>query len=48
VDDRPHYTANGMTDFRSLFLIAAGVALAATVTLALFFHPPALKQSAQT
>ena len=43
-----HYTAGGVTDFRSLFLIAAGVALAATVSLGLFFHPPALKQSAQT
>jgi nucleoside transporter len=35
------YTANGATDFRTLFVIAAGVALAATITLALFFHPPA-------
>jgi nucleoside transporter len=42
------YTAGGLVDFRSLFLIAAGVALAATVALALFFHPPALKQPAQT
>jgi MFS family permease len=42
------YTAKGITDFRSLFLIAAGVALAATVALGLFFHPPALKQAAQT
>jgi nucleoside transporter len=42
------YTAHGITDFRSLFLIAAGLALAATVALGLFFHPPALKQPAQT
>ncbi len=35
------YTANGVTDFQTLFLIAGGVALAATITLALFFHPPA-------
>jgi nucleoside transporter len=36
--------AAGLTDFRFLFLMSAGVALAATVALALFFHPPALKQ----
>jgi nucleoside transporter len=42
------YTVGGAPDFRSLFLIAAGVSLAATVSLALFFHPPALKQTAQT
>jgi len=36
-----HYTAQGTTDFRTLFVIAGGVALAATITLALFFHPPA-------
>jgi nucleoside transporter len=38
------FTTKGVTDFRSLFLIAAGVALAATVALGLFFHPPDLKQ----
>jgi MFS family permease len=42
------YTARGVTDFRSLFLIAAAVALAATITLALFFHPPAQERSTQT
>jgi nucleoside transporter len=42
------FTAGGTTDFRTLFLISAGVALAATTALALFFHPPTLKQSAQT
>jgi nucleoside transporter len=42
------YTAGKVTDFRSLFLIAAGVAVAATATLALFFHPPPLKPSAST
>ncbi len=36
------YTANGVTDFRTLFVFAGGVALAAAVTLALFFHPPAV------
>jgi nucleoside transporter len=35
------YTANGVTDFRTLFLIGAGVALAGAIALALFFHPPA-------
>jgi nucleoside transporter len=40
--------SEGVTDFRTLFLIAGGVAVAATLTLALFFHPPALKQAAQT
>jgi hypothetical protein len=42
------YTAGGITDFRSLFLMSAGVALAATIVLGLFFHPPALKQTAQS
>jgi nucleoside transporter len=41
------YTHQGMTDFRTMFIIAAGVALAATVTLALFFHPPAQPAKAQ-
>ena len=41
-------TTAGVTDFRSLFLQSAGVALAATSALALFFHPPPLKQSAPT
>jgi MFS family permease len=35
------YTKGVTTDFRTLFLFAGGVALAAAVTLALFFHPPA-------
>jgi MFS family permease len=43
-----HYTSGGVTDFRTLFLIAGGVGVVAVLTLALFFHPPALKQSAQT
>ncbi len=41
------YTANGVTDFQTLFLIAGGVALAATITLALFFHPPARGAAAE-
>jgi nucleoside transporter len=34
------YTIDKVTDFRTLFVFAGGVALAAAVTLALFFHPP--------
>jgi hypothetical protein len=41
-------TTGGQVDFRSLFLMFAGVALAATLSLALFFHPPALKQSSES
>jgi nucleoside transporter len=42
------FTGKEGTDFKSLFLISAAVALAATVSLGLFFHPPALKQPSQT
>jgi MFS family permease len=42
------YTANGITDFRTLFVFAGGVALAAAVTLALFFHPPPLPAEQST
>ena len=42
------YTAKDATDFKSLFLISAAIALAATVSLGLFFHPPALKKPTQT
>lgn len=38
-----NFMVNGMIDFRHLFLVPCGVALAAAVVLALFFHPP--KQS---
>ncbi len=34
------YTHNGVTDFRSLFLLPCIAALAAAVALALLFHPP--------
>lgn len=34
------YTTGTVTDYHSLFLIMAGVAGAATIVLALFFHPP--------
>ena len=37
------FTAGGLLDFRRLFLVPCGVALAAAITLALFFHPPKLK-----
>jgi nucleoside transporter len=35
------FTTDGVTDFRTLFVFAGGVALVAAVALALFFHPPA-------
>jgi MFS family permease len=35
------FTHNGVTDFRQLFLVPCGIALAAAVSLALFFRPPA-------
>jgi nucleoside transporter len=34
------YTTNGVTDFRGLFLVPCLTAVAAVITLALFFHPP--------
>jgi hypothetical protein len=34
------FMANGLIDFRGLFLVPCGVALAAALTLGLFFHPP--------
>jgi len=34
------FTHNGVTDFHTLFLVPAGVALGAIVAMALFFHPP--------
>jgi nucleoside transporter len=39
------YTAAQVTDFKSLFLIVGGIALAAALALALFFHPPAPKEA---
>jgi nucleoside transporter len=42
-----HYTSGEVTDFRTLFLIAGGVAVVSSAALALFFHPPALKQPGQ-
>jgi MFS family permease len=40
------FMAGGLVDFRRLFLVPGGVALAAAITLALFFHPPKLKTPA--
>jgi hypothetical protein len=40
------FSANNIIDFRHLFLIPCGVALAAAVALALFFHPPKLNTPA--
>jgi nucleoside transporter len=34
------YTANGVTDFRGLFMVPLITATAAAIALALFFHPP--------
>ena len=34
------FTVNGAIDFRGLFLVPCGVALAAAIALGLFFHPP--------
>jgi nucleoside transporter len=38
------YTRNGVVDFQGLFLVPMGAALAATLALALFFHPPKKRQ----
>ncbi|MFO1496890.1 MAG: nucleoside permease [Verrucomicrobiota bacterium] len=34
------FTTNGVTDFRSLFLVPLATAVVASLILALFFHPP--------
>lgn len=34
------FTVNGVVNFKGLFLVPCGAALAAAVSLALFFHPP--------
>ena len=34
------FTENGITNFRSLFLVPMGVALLAAIALAALFHPP--------
>ena len=42
------FSAGHIIDFRRLFLMPCGVALAAAVTLVLFFHPPKLKTAETT
>ena len=42
------FTHNGVTDFRTMFLVPMLASLLAAIALALFFHPPAKKQSAPT
>ena len=37
---RDHYTTNGVVDYKQLFLVPSGMALAGIVLLALFFRPP--------
>jgi nucleoside transporter len=37
------FTSGSLVDFRTLFLIPCGVALAAAIVLGLFFHPPKLE-----
>jgi nucleoside transporter len=39
---------NGVTDFHSLFLVPLGAALAATIVLALFFHPPVKQEKSES
>jgi MFS family permease len=41
------FTQGGVTDFRGLFLVPLGCALAAALALALFFHPPTTAQPAE-
>jgi MFS family permease len=42
------FTQNGVTDFRSLFLVPLGAALFAAIALALLFHPPSQPRAAST
>jgi hypothetical protein len=35
-----HYTHDGVVDYRQLFMVPTGMALAGIVLLALFFRPP--------
>lgn len=41
-----HLTVDGVTNYKSLFLVPAGMALGAAILLALFFRPPANVQAA--
>jgi hypothetical protein len=40
------FTIGNSIDFRGLFLVPCGVALAAAIVLALFFHPPKISATA--
>jgi nucleoside transporter len=40
------FTKDGVTDFRSLFLVPCAAAVLAAISLALFFHPPKQSQTA--
>ena len=40
------FTANGVTDFHSLFLVPLGAAVLAAIALALFFRPPVRQEPA--
>ncbi len=39
------FTKDGVTDFRSLFLVPCGAAILAAISLALFFRPPQMAQA---
>jgi len=39
------FTKDGVTDFRSLFLVPCGAAVFAAISLALFFRPPQMSQA---
>jgi nucleoside transporter len=41
------FVKSGVTDFHSLFFVPLGVALAAAIALALFFHPPKTPPAAE-
>ena len=40
------FAANGVTDFKGLFMVPLFSAIGAAVALALFFHPPVKEQTA--
>jgi len=41
------FTANGVTNFRSMFLLPCLIALGAAIVLALAFRPPAKAETSQ-
>jgi MFS family permease len=42
------FSHNGVTDFRTMFLVPMFAALLAAICLALFFHPPAKRETTQS